>query len=157
IIILLTATFFSSCSMFKKDVPNVIKFENIIIYNNDFDSLSSLLIKDSSYVIDSIGKESDLIVSSYISTSICFLSPSKDTILSKGNLKVTGIVDYGTESYPYAPSLGYFDMEFINVGHWYYIKTENNIYSRIFVKSYNEESVIISLEILADTGTYFGE
>ena len=141
----------------KEAGPNVVSYDNVVIYNNDYKKLSSISIKDSTLTIDSINSETDLIVSSYESSSICFLSPSKDTILSKGNLKVTGIVDYGTESYPYAPSLGYFDMEFINVGHWYYIKTENNIYSRIIVKSYNEESVIISLEILADTGTYFGE
>ena len=157
LLILFAVTALYSCSVMDSDEPNVIKFEDIVLYNNDFNKLSSLIINDSSYVIDSIGEESDLIASSYMSTSICFLSPSKDTILSKGNIKETGIIDYGSELYTYAPSSNYFDMEFLNANHWYYVKTSQGKYSRIFVCSYNEDSIIMTLEILADTGTYFGE
>jgi hypothetical protein len=141
----------------KEKEPNVVSYDNIVIYNNDYKKLSSISIKDSTLTVDSINSETDLIVSSYQSSSICFLSPSKDTLLSKGNTKETGIVDYGTYEYSYAPTTGYFDMEYINEGNWYYIRTSEGVYSRIFIESYSSDSVVLHLEILADTGTYFGE
>ncbi|MGE3063137.1 MAG: hypothetical protein AB7T10_05835 [bacterium] len=156
-LLILALVLISSCSLSEKSSPNIVSYDDLIVYNNDFNSLSSLIIDKDGVTVDSITSRSDLIISSYFSSSICFLSPSKDSIISKGNIKKTGIVDYGAFSYSYAPTSGYNDMEYPNAGHWYYLMTEESIFARFYLKSYSSDSILIYLELLSDSGSFFGE
>ncbi|MDD3802951.1 MAG: hypothetical protein PHW02_01010 [bacterium] len=146
----------SSCSI--NDVePNLLRIDNLVIYNKGYSSVSSLVVSRTQAMADSVSDDSDMIVSSYESSSICMLSPSKDTIISKGNAKKTGIVDYGPYKYPYAPTTGYYDMEYPNQNHWYYLQTQDSVYARFLLKSYSADSIVIYIEVLKENGTYFGE
>lgn len=147
----------TSCSLTKGDEPNVAVYEDLIVYNYSFNPLCAIVIEAESIFTDTISSGSDLILSPYSSSSICFLSPSKDTVLSKSNHNVTGIADYGTYPYAYASTTGYYDLEYPAAGHWYFLMTEDSTFCRFFLKSFSEDSVVMRFELLLDEGTYFGE
>ncbi|MEO0288422.1 MAG: hypothetical protein ABIN00_02145 [candidate division WOR-3 bacterium] len=134
---------------------NVEKYSDVKLYNNSFNPLSTISIRDSILTIDTISMFSDIIVSSYVSNSILFLSPSKDTLLSKGNKKVTGFYSTGTEKYNIPPDEGYFDMEYPVKDNWYFVKTSDGKYLRIFVKEFSRDSLILDIELLNDTTLIF--
>ncbi|MEJ5306884.1 MAG: hypothetical protein WHT27_01110 [candidate division WOR-3 bacterium] len=140
-----------SCSLKNIQTIDVKKYSDVKIYNNSFNSLSSISVQDSILTIDTISIFSDLIVSSYVSHSILFLSPSKDTILSKGNKKITGFCNTGKEKYDIPPEEGYFDMEYPAKDNWYFVKTSDERYLRIFVKEFSQDSLILDIELLNDT------
>ncbi|MEO0233761.1 MAG: hypothetical protein ABIN11_01570 [candidate division WOR-3 bacterium] len=154
-IFLILFVILGSCSLKNTQTINVKKYDDVKLFNNSFNSLSTISIKDSILTIDTVSIFSDIIVSSFFSNSILFLSPSKDTILSKGNKKITGFYNMGTEKYNIPPQEGYFDMEYPAKGNWYFVKTSDERYLRIFVKEFSQESLILDIELLNDTTLIF--
>jgi len=146
---------FFGCSLKNDYIPDVKVYSNLIVYNNNFKSFSSISILDTTIIIDTISLSTDIIISSFASNSITFLSPSKDTILSKGNKKITGFYSTGKEKYNTPPQEGYFDMEIPMKENWYFIKTFDNRYLRVYVKEVCQESLLFDLELLNDTSLIF--
>lgn len=145
----------SGCSLKNDYVPAVKVYSDLTIYNNNFKSFSSISILDTTIIIDTINLSSDIIISSFASNSITFLSPSKDTILSKGNKKITGFYSTGKEKYKTPPQEGYYDMEIPMKENWYFVKTFDNRYLRIYVKEVSQESLLLDIELLNDTSLIF--
>lgn len=144
-----------SCSLSKGPSINIKKYEDLVVYNNSFNNKSSISVEYSILLVDTISKNSDIIVTSFASNSIVFLSPSKDTILSKGNNRVTGFYNTGKEKYNEPPLEGYFDMEYPIKDNWYFVKTFDERYLRIYVKEVFQDSVILDVELLNDTTLIF--
>lgn len=144
-----------SCSLSKEPSINIKKYEDLVVYNNSFNDRSSISIEYSILLIDTISSSSDIIVTSFASNSIVFLSPSKDTILSKGNSRVTGFYRTGEEKYNEPPFEGYFDMEYPIKNNWYFVKTFDERYLRIYVKEVFQDSLILDIELLNDTTLIF--
>lgn len=61
----------------------------------------------------------------------------------------------GAEKYNIPPQEGYFDMEYPAKGNWYFVKTSDERYLRIFVKEFSQESLILDIELLNDTTLIF--
>ncbi|HAF06980.1 MAG: hypothetical protein QME48_06435 [bacterium] len=152
---LLIILFLISCSLSKETSINIKKYEDLIVYNNSFNKKSSISIEYSILLVDTISQSSDIIVTSFASNSIVFLSPSKDTILSKGNSRVTGFYKTGEVKYNEPPLDGYFDMEYPIKNNWYFVKTFDGRYLRIYVKEVCQDSLICDVELLNDTVLFF--
>lgn len=144
-----------SCSLKNIQSVNLKTYSDVKIYNNSYNSISAISVQDSILKIDTISIFSDIIVSSFASNSILFLSPSKDTVLSKGNKKITGFYNIGKEKYNIPPEEGYFDMEYPIKENWYFVKTSDQRYLRIFVKEFSPDSLILDVELLNDTTLIF--
>lgn len=148
--------FLSGCSFFEED-SNVVLYPDIVIANISYRSANAGIVLDGggnfSYS-DPASEYADIVLSDYLGSSIVFISPSKDTALFFSSNE-TGYQDMGIYLYDQAPSDGYYDMEFLNAGHVYFVKSQSGRYARIYLKSYSSDSIICDMELTSDDSPVF--
>ncbi len=151
ILIIISTLLISHCSIDSGAENIIISQDSLIIYNYDFNpSLSSIIILNDSFnIVNPDSNKSDLIITSYLTNSIVFLSPSKDTTRFFNNT-ITGIMDVGEYLYTYPPDEGYYDLEYLNKEHYYFIMFDDSTFARLYLYDYNEDSLICKLEYLIE-------
>lgn len=146
IILIPIIIFVFSCSVIS-DNAEMNTIDTLTVYSYDYDSSRSCLNR--TVVTGLNDSEADLIIGPYKQNNMVFLSPSKDTSIGASD-KTTGIQDIGSYPYSNPPAEGYYDMEYINKGHYYFVMFEDSTFARIYVNYFDFDSIIFEIDDYSD-------
>ena len=147
---------YSGCTLFESK-SNIVLYSGVVIANasSSPDKSGITFNEDASFsYVNPFTEKADIVVSSFLQNSIVFISPSKDTTLFFTDNE-TGYQDVGAYMYDYSPESGYYDMEFLTSGHYYFIRTSSGRYVRLFLNSFSSDSILCDIEVTSDNSSVF--